>query len=106
MLAISEAVSNSVEHGYGITATDVAAHSGLVEVTADLKRSTTGARHVELTVRDAGAWREPAPGPTTRGHGLVLMRAAAADIQVRRSGDGTLVRIIGKPVPERPGRNS
>jgi len=102
VLAISEAVSNSVEHGYGITAADVAAHAGLVEVTARVERAAGGARCVELTVRDFGDWREPAPGPTTRGHGLLLMRSAAVDVQIHPSGEGTLIRLRSKPVAEFP----
>ncbi|WP_284740377.1 ATP-binding protein [Amycolatopsis sp. RTGN1] len=101
VLAISEAVSNSVEHGYGIYSDSPGAHSEQVEVTAWLKRPAVGARHVELTVRDSGGWREPRPGPIPRGHGLNLMRAASLVLEVEKSAEGTQIRLTSRPVADR-----
>ena len=103
VLAVSEAVTNSVEHGCGMATADVAPRSGLVELTACLKCSARGARHVELAVRDFGEWRAPVRGPTVRGYGLVLIRAVAMAVEVHRLPDGTLVRIVSRPVSARPG---
>ncbi|GLY42744.1 hypothetical protein Amsp01_087670 [Amycolatopsis sp. NBRC 101858] len=101
VLAVSEAVSNSIEHGYGVPVDSaLLPHPGQIEVTAAVKQSAVGARHVELTVRDAGTWREPGQGPIPRGYGLDLMRAAGLYFVVERSAEGTRIRFTSRPVAD------
>jgi anti-sigma regulatory factor (Ser/Thr protein kinase) len=101
VLAVSEAVSNSIEHGYGVPAEPaLLPHPGQVGVTASVKQSAVGARHIELTIRDAGTWREPGPGPVPRGYGLDLMRAAGLYFVVERSAEGTRIRFTSRPVAD------
>ncbi|MFI5593165.1 ATP-binding protein [Amycolatopsis sp. NPDC051758] len=99
VLAVSEAVSNSIEHGYGVPVDSaLLPHPGQIEVTASVKQSAVGARHIELTIRDAGTWREPGQGP--RGYGLDLMRAAGLYFVVERSAEGTRIRFTSRPVAD------
>ncbi|HEX5812337.1 MAG TPA: ATP-binding protein [Pseudonocardia sp.] len=68
VLAVSEAVSNSVEHGCGVRP-DGPGRPGVVKVTAALMRNADDTRHVEVTVRDHGK-RGPTPDcATTAGTG-------------------------------------
>ncbi len=81
LLAVSEAVSNAVEHG----------------VAGDGQRpivvvATMGDGQVRITVRDHGVWREPVPS-TERGRGLGIMRALMDQVVVERHDDGTVVRL-------------
>ena len=54
MLALSEAVSNAVEHGYGVRP-GVVAPPDVVEVAAEVLAEG----RVEIIVRDRGGWRSP-----------------------------------------------
>jgi serine/threonine-protein kinase RsbW len=81
LLAVSEAVSNAVEHG----ANDDAERPIVVVATMD-------AYEVRITVRDHGVWREPVPS-IERGRGLGIMRALMDDVVVERHDDGTVVRL-------------
>ncbi|MEV6823335.1 ATP-binding protein [Amycolatopsis sp. NPDC051102] len=70
VLAVSEAVSNSIEHGYGVPVDSaLLPHPGQIEVTAAVKQSAVGPRHTELTIRDAETWREPGRGRFHAGTG-------------------------------------
>ncbi|MEU0529030.1 ATP-binding protein [Amycolatopsis tolypomycina] len=104
VFAVSVAVTNSVEHGYGVSASGSAPQCGPVEVTVYLKGSADGTRHAELAVRDFGVWRAPVPDPANRGYGLAVIRATAAAVEIQRLPDGTLIRITGRLVPAGPGR--
>ena len=98
VLAVSEAVSNSVEHGYQVPP-DAVDHPGIVEVRGRLIEDLDGFRRVELTVRDHGTWREPSPAASTRGHGTLIMRACA-DRFIREHGPtGTTVVLLSRPTP-------
>jgi len=87
MLVASEALSNAIEHGSRLGARiDLA-----IEVDPD---------RAALRVTDAGrhgcdGWAPPAPPPdsSTRGRGLLIMRALADEMQVRTAGAGTEVRV-------------
>jgi PAS domain S-box-containing protein len=76
-VAVSEAVTNAVEHAYG-------SQHGWVEIEA----SRPGA-DVLVAVRDRGRWRPKAPGGGGRGLGLIgrLMD----DFELRRTNEGTEV---------------
>ena len=94
VLAINEAVSNSIEHGYGVGEGDPAG-TGTVELRGEITD-----HHVTFTVRDRGVWRPPVDDPkSTRGQGLRLMRACVERVTVEGSGQGTTVVLRGRPVP-------
>lgn len=95
VLAINEAVSNSIEHGYGIGPEDPAG-SGTVEL-----RGEVADHHVTFTVRDQGVWRPPVDDPkSTRGRGIRLMRACVDHVTVDVTADGTTVVLRGRPLPD------
>ncbi|GAA1293301.1 hypothetical protein GCM10009609_72790 [Pseudonocardia aurantiaca] len=102
VLAVSEAVSNSVEHGYQVMP-DAVGQSGAVEVRGRVVQEPDGFRRAELTVRDHGAWREPVPGVSSRGHGMLIMRACVDRFTVNHSAAGTTVVLLGRPAPPLPG---
>jgi integral membrane sensor domain MASE1/anti-sigma regulatory factor (Ser/Thr protein kinase) len=79
VLACGEACANVIQHAYGV-------RGGEIEI--ELVRDGD---EVRATVRDRGSWRAPASGDG--GHGLDLMRATMAEVDVRRDEDGTVVRM-------------
>jgi anti-sigma regulatory factor (Ser/Thr protein kinase) len=79
VMATSEASANVVEHAYGPT-------GGTITITATHEED-----HVDVLVRDAGAWRGSSRGD--RGNGLRLMRGLMDDVLVDTSGTGTVVRL-------------
>lgn len=89
VLAVSEAVNNSVEHAYPGPA------RGTVEVSARI--GDDGAVHVDVT--DHGQWRVPPPALTTRGRGLLLMRESVDEVEIDRSANGTTVRLTRARMP-------
>jgi anti-sigma regulatory factor (Ser/Thr protein kinase) len=83
VLAVSEAVNNSVEHAYPAPA------HGTVEVCARIAEDGT----VDIDVTDHGRWRVPPPALTMRGRGLLLMRESVDEVVIDRSARGTTVRL-------------
>lgn len=83
VLAVSEAVNNSVEHAYPAPA------HGTVEVRAQITKDGT----VDIDVTDHGQWRIPPPALTMRGRGLLLMRESVDEVVIDRSARGTTVRL-------------
>ncbi|MDM7831604.1 SpoIIE family protein phosphatase [Cellulomonas edaphi] len=83
VLGVSEAVANSVEHGYR------AREDGHVEVTGRVRDD--GA--VEICVADTGAWREPTAEPGGRGRGFAMMASVGLEVDVQATGEGTRVTI-------------
>ncbi|MFS8095926.1 ATP-binding protein [Lentzea alba] len=83
VLAVSEAVNNSVEHAYPEPA------RGTVEVRAHVDDDGT----VDVRVIDHGQWRVPPPALTMRGRGLLLMRESVDEVEIDRSASGTTVRL-------------
>jgi anti-sigma regulatory factor (Ser/Thr protein kinase) len=83
VLAVSEAVNNSVEHAYPAPA------RGTVEVRARVAGDGT----VDVDVTDHGQWRIPPPALTMRGRGLLLMRESVDEVVIDRSARGTTVRL-------------
>lgn len=99
VLAVNEAVSNSIEHGYRVGPDDSPCDQTVV-VYGEIRRGADGSRHVELTVRDTGEWIPPADdAPTTRGQGIRLMRACVEHLTIDGDGDGTTVVLTSRPVP-------
>jgi serine/threonine-protein kinase RsbW len=99
VLAISEAVANSVEHGYrsGRHTVTAAAH-GVIEVGGRVLADRLG-RYVELIVRDHGRWRPVSSDRGSRGHGLQVMRACVAELVVQGTSSGTTVVLRSQAVP-------
>lgn len=83
VLAVSEAVNNSVEHAYP------GPDRGTIEVRARV--DPEGSAHVDVT--DHGRWRVPPPALTMRGRGLLLMRESVDDVEIDRRASGTTVRL-------------
>jgi anti-sigma regulatory factor (Ser/Thr protein kinase) len=104
VMAVSEAVSNSVEHGYGISAEEghpstLPDHSRVVEVRAQVRTDTDGARRVEFTIVDHGRWIEPATGRSNRGQGIRMMRACSEEVVIDPDPAGTTVVLRSWPIP-------
>ncbi|MBE1461970.1 ATP-binding protein [Kibdelosporangium phytohabitans] len=100
VLSISEAVSNSVEHGYGI-AVDQASpdHPEVIEVHAEIEPEPGGYRRAVLTIVDHGDWKQPGTGPTNRRQGLRIMRACTETMTIDHSSGGTTVVLRSWPIP-------
>jgi PAS domain S-box-containing protein len=80
VLAVNEACSNSIEHGYRGGA------AGRVRVDGE----NDGAR-VHLTVTDNGSWKPKAADPGVRGRGLLLIRAVSDWLEMECTSSGTTV---------------
>lgn len=99
VLAVNEAISNSIEHGYEIGPEDPATLD-TVEIHGAIHRAPDGSRHAELTIRDTGNWRPPSDDDhTTRGQGLRLMRACVDHLTIDGDANGTTVTLHSRPVP-------
>jgi LuxR family maltose regulon positive regulatory protein len=83
VLAVSEAVSNSVEHAYGPATFD-----GTVELTF-----WTEPDAVCVEVVDHGEWRIPSGEPTGRGRGIEIMQRLVAFVLIRHDRCGTRVLL-------------
>jgi serine phosphatase RsbU (regulator of sigma subunit)/anti-sigma regulatory factor (Ser/Thr protein kinase)/anti-anti-sigma regulatory factor len=81
-LAVTEAVSNSIEHGYR-------GAGGTVRVAAELGADG----RLRCTVADSGRWREPAADPGHRGRGLAIISAHSDRYTVERGDDGTVALL-------------
>jgi anti-sigma regulatory factor (Ser/Thr protein kinase) len=99
VLAVSEAVTNSVEHGYAVSP-DTVSPDGAIEVGARILTTPDGARTAEVIVVDHGRWRPPGTtGQSSRGHGLEIMRACVRDLSLETTADGTTIRLTSRSVP-------
>lgn len=83
VLAVSEAVSNAVEHAYQGPMT------GLVQVRAEV--SADGS--ICIAVTDRGRWRVRPATLSSRGRGLLLMRENVDQVIVDRAPTGTTVTL-------------
>lgn len=100
VLAVNEAVSNSIEHGYGLRPEipDPPNESALIGVHGEVVTEPDGSRRVELTIRDAGRWVVPGDGGN-RGQGVRIMRACVEEVTVDTAAGGTTVVLRSWPVP-------
>ena len=97
VLAVNEAVSNSVEHGYLVTPDDIDV-PGSIRVEARLVPGLHHTRSAVFTVRDGGRWREPRR--TTRTAGTVWSsRSCVSELSIETTGLGTIVTMISRPAP-------
>jgi serine phosphatase RsbU (regulator of sigma subunit)/anti-sigma regulatory factor (Ser/Thr protein kinase) len=85
ILAISEACSNSIEHGYERAA-------GAIHLTIEHT-----AHGLQIVVRDRGRWRLRGRATQGRGRGLVIMRSVMRTVDVAADEHGTTV-TLGKPL--------
>jgi anti-sigma regulatory factor (Ser/Thr protein kinase) len=99
VLAVNEVVSNSIEHGYGLTADKPKPVLGVVEVDGRVSVGDSGFSRAVVTVTDHGNWREPDPGPSNRGRGMLLTRACTDNVVTEHRGDGTTVVLYSRPIP-------
>jgi anti-sigma regulatory factor (Ser/Thr protein kinase) len=90
VIAVSEAVSNSVEHAYRGTR-----RPGLITVEVGERRDG----RVVVTVTDRGRWRPVPDDPGHRGRGIAMMRAVTDQVDIDHGADGTTVRLVGRAVP-------
>ena len=98
VLAVSEAVSNAIEHGYGAQP-GVSGRPGTVELDGEVACGTDGMRHAEITVRDHGEWRSRPVLPSNRRRGIPTMRACVAECVIDGTATGTIVFLRSRTVP-------
>ena len=92
VLAVSEAVNNSVEHAY----------PGLADGTIEVRARVDADGTARVDVADHGQWRVPPPALTTRGRGLLLMRESVDEVEIDRRASGTTVRLRRARSPALP----
>jgi PAS domain S-box-containing protein len=88
MLAVGEACSNAVEHGYG-------ERGGELEVLVEQRENG----RLLVSVRDEGTWKTPdSSGSSERGRGIGLIRRVAGDVHLVSSPAGTTITFsMGGP---------
>ncbi len=91
-LAVWEAVANAVDHAYP------PGRPGPVGIDAELLPDGV----LECRITDEGSWRDPEPGATHRGRGLLLAQQLTDSLHVRRSSDRDAAHTPGGP-PGAPG---
>ncbi len=82
VLAVNEAVANSIEHGY----------QGRKPGKIRIHGENDGAR-VDLKIADKGKWKPAATDPGVRGRGLVLIRAVSDWLELDCTPKGTTVTM-------------
>ena len=89
VLVVNEACTNCIEHAYR----DGDAGAILVDASHEYGQ-------IVIDVIDHGAWKNPPNQPSTRGHGLPIMRAMSAGMDVKSSSEGTTVRLTFDPAAQ------
>jgi anti-sigma regulatory factor (Ser/Thr protein kinase) len=98
VLAISEAVSNAVEHAYLFDHRTPA----VVDIVGEVEAAPEGHRRVTVIVRDHGRWRPPPTDDENRRRGIPLMRACVDTVTIGQPEDnrvGTSVVLRSRAVP-------
>ena len=98
--AVSEMVSNAVEHAYPANSS-----AAEVRIAARTLTDTDGHRRAEVVVEDDGNWRPPPNRPGYRGHGIPATRARMADVVISHEHGGTSVLMISTSVPPATSRD-
>jgi anti-sigma regulatory factor (Ser/Thr protein kinase) len=78
-IALTEACANSIEHAYGPV-------NGTIDLHASLEQGVA-----TVTIRDHGEWRESRG--SNRGRGILIMREFMDDVSIKRSPQGTTVKL-------------
>jgi serine/threonine-protein kinase RsbW len=94
VLAVSELVSNVVEHAYG--GWDV----GRVEVGVEVENAGPRLGRACAVVADHGRWRPPGSDPD-RGNGLTLVRTVVERLEIETGTAGTRATLRSPVVPLR-----
>ena len=81
VLAISEACSNSIEHGYE-------RGEGVIQLTIEHAEGM-----LQIIVRDRGRWRMRGRAAPGRGRGLVIMRSVMRTVDVAADDSGTTITL-------------
>jgi anti-sigma regulatory factor (Ser/Thr protein kinase)/anti-anti-sigma regulatory factor len=81
-LAVSEAVENSIEHGYR-------GSSGTVRVDGELDDDGC----VSFTITDRGRWKTPPADPKHLGRGMTIMRQCVDNVELEDLAPGTVVQF-------------
>jgi|SRR5690242_14516542 len=101
VLAVSEAVSNAIEHAY------LDQPPGMVEIRGGVEATRCGHGRVTIIVRDHGRWRPPLRDNQNRRRGISLMRACVDTVTIGQLDDdpvGTRVVLRSRTVPpQEPG---
>lgn len=92
-LAVSEAVTNAVEHAYRGGPGTVAGVGGVDRPSVTVHGELDAQGRCVLGVSDRGRWRPPDVDPDSRGRGLQMMRATMDGVELRTTGDGTTVTM-------------
>lgn len=95
VLAVSEAASNVVDHAY------LHDTPGSIEIAGRVTATSAGVRVADLTVRDHGRWRPVPAHSENRRRGMLLMKAAVAELVIDGTEHGTCVRMRGRSVGDR-----
>ena len=90
LLAVSEAVTNAVEHGHGVSAQGVSVEGQVLVQVRIVVGKEPDQRGLLVTVRDDGGWKQESDQPG-RGLGLLLVRELSDDLQVDGREAGTTV---------------
>ena len=96
VLAVSEAVSNVIEHAY------LDQPAGLVELRGGVETTPCGQRRVTVIVRDYGRWCPIPMHHDNRQHGIPLMQACMDTVTIGQPADhrvGTWVVLRSRAVP-------
>ena len=83
VFAVSEAVTNCVDHAYRDRA------PGDIRLEGDLSTPAGAPRTVTVAVSDDGAWEEPAEDPGFRGRGLSMIRSSVTSLNLVAGRCGT-----------------
>jgi len=98
VLAVSEAVSNAIEHAY------LNQPPGTVDIRGRIQPTPGGLRRATIVVRDHGRWRPPPIDHENRRRGIPMMRTCMDTVTIDQPKDnpvGTRVELRSKPVPSR-----
>lgn len=104
VLAVNEAISNSVEHAYNGVPGTVRLQARVRAVDGMTPGAGPCARlEVLIEISDEGHWREPPEDPGFRGRGLMMAEASVDRLVIDRTDTGTTVtmrRALGCPPRE------